>query len=363
MPTCFVTAKDTQFQLNGAAFPVSGVNCYFLAYCNDGSRRQAMTTAKQMGATVIRTWAFWAVEDFVPGGQAFQYFKDGNIVINDGPNGLERLDALIKAAEDLDVKLILPLINYWEALGGMPTYVNWLSPGSDVTEFYRAPALRFAYQTWVNQLLTRRNTITGRSYSDEPAIMAWELTNEARCQISGGRELLLDWINEMSAFVKRLDSKHLLALGDEGFFYKKGSGDLYDGSHGVDWAANLAIPDVDFGTYHFYPQVWGHAHDLNFATRWITDHQTVAAGLNKPAVMEEFGLSLDNINVKSPADRNQWFGRWMQTVRDTGTAGSLLWMLGLNASDTAGYKDPYVIYEPAEVPSIASKEGLPATAN
>ena len=333
MPSPFVAAQDTTFQLNNAPFPVSGVNCYFLAYCNDTSRRAAITTAKAMGATVIRSWAFLAIDNFTPGRVAFQYFKDGNIVVNDGPDGLQRLDALIKAAEDLDVKLILPLINHWEALGGMPTYVKWLSPGSDVTEFYRSPALRAAYQSWVNQILTRRNTITGRLYSEEPAIMAWELTNEARCQTSGGRELLLDWVGEMAAFVKQSDPNHLLSLGDEGFFYKQGSSDLYDGSHGVDWAANLEVNGIDFGTYHFYPQDWGHTKDLDFATKWITDHYNAAAALNKPAVMEEFGLKLDSNKVPNAQARNQWFGQWLSTVKQTGTAGSLLWMLGLNSAE------------------------------
>lgn len=292
-----------------------------------------MAVARGMGASVLRCWAFLDVDEFTPGRVAFQYFKDGRIVLNEGSDGLERLDGLIQAAEDLDIKLILPLVNHWADFGGMPMYVKSLAAGSEVTEFYRSAVVRGAYREWVGQVLNRRNSITGRLYRDEPAIMAWELTNEARCQTEGGREILLEWVCEMAAFVKRHDANHLLALGDEGFFYKKGRGHLYDGRYGVDWAANLAVPEIDFGTYHFYPQHWGYGKRLEFGKRWIEDHERVAAQLGKPAVLEEFGL-------KAMTEKERWLGRWKEMAR----GGSLLWMLGHESSETSGYVDDYVVY-------------------
>jgi mannan endo-1,4-beta-mannosidase len=38
--------------------------------------------------------------------------------------GLERLDALIAAAEEADLRLILPLVNYWKDFGGVPQYLR-----------------------------------------------------------------------------------------------------------------------------------------------------------------------------------------------------------------------------------------------
>jgi mannan endo-1,4-beta-mannosidase len=353
MPSPFVCTDGTRFSLDQRPFSVHGVNCYFLAYCSEQSRRAAMWSAKRMGASVIRSWAFLAIDDFSPGRVAFQYPQNNRLVVNDGPDGLHRLDKLIATAEEIDIKLILPLLNHWNDLGGMPAYVKWFSPGSDVTEFYRAPLLRSLYRNWVHQILTRRNTITGRLYSDEPSILAWELTNEARCQTPGGRDLLLEWTNEMATFVKQRDTNHLLALGDEGFFYQKGRGHLYDGAYGVDWEAILAVDQIDFGTYHFYPQSWGFANDLSFAERWISDHAAAASKANKPAILEEFGLKLDADRVRTAMDRDYWFGQWMTAIRRTGTAGALLWMLGQKSPDTAGYVDDYVVYEVNEIPAIA----------
>jgi mannan endo-1,4-beta-mannosidase len=288
----FITAQGSEFQLNNQPFAVTGFNCYFLAYCSEESRRAAMMRAKELEASVIRAWAF----------PSFQ-------------NGLQGLDALIQAAEDLHLKLILPLVNHWPDFGGMPAYVNSLAPGCNVHEFYRSSVVRAAYQDWVTQVLTRRNSITGRLYSEEPAILGWELTNEARCPVSGGRELLLDWVYEMAEFVKSLDANHLLALGDEGFF----------GQYGVDWAANLAVPEIDFGTYHFYPEAWGKRPE--FGEKWIQQHREVAANLGKPALLEEFG-------IRDASKRARWYPKWP----------GLVWMLGHRGPDTIGYVDDYVIY-------------------
>jgi mannan endo-1,4-beta-mannosidase len=316
-----------QFALDGRAFPVVGVNCYFLGYCSDSSRRSVMDAALRMGANVIRSWAFLDAGPRPPGGVAFQYFENGKVVQDAGPDGLERLDCLIAMAEDCGLRLILPLVNYWKDFGGMPQYLNWLGLDGPVEEFYRSPEARVAYRDWVECVLTRRNTRTGRLYSGEPAIMAWELANEPRCEAARGCDLLLDWIAEMSAFVKSLDSGHLLAAGDEGFLP-----DILD------------VADIDFGTYHLYPSAMGRGNE--FGDIWIKDHVQSAASAGKPTILEEYGL-------QSPADRDQWYPRWLESVDRHGGAGDLLWMLGSAEPDVSGFRDAYTVFDVSEVPAIA----------
>jgi len=345
----FVSRNQTKFSLAGQDFPVAGVNCYFLAYCADLSRRAAMNTAKQMGANAIRTWAFQDAAA-AGGGVAFQYLDNGVIKIDDGPNGLQRLDAVIQTAEQLGLKLILPLVNHWKDFGGMPMYLNWLGLAGDVKLFYESLEARRAYRNWLQHVLTRRNTLTGRLYSEEPSIMAWELTNEARCD--GNRDLLLDWVQEMATFVKQLDGNHLLSLGDEGFFnqhyFAHGKGQLYDGQHGTDFAEILHIKEIDFGGYHFYAQDWGYEKHLEFGEQWVKDHADAGRRAGKPVLMEEYGLKIGDAVVPDAATRNSWFNRWLTAVRDTDTAGSLLWMLGGTEPDTIVFKDDYVVYRPDE---------------
>jgi mannan endo-1,4-beta-mannosidase len=357
MSASFVGAAGTQFILDGNPFPAVGVNCYFLAYCSDASRRAAMLTARQMGAKVIRSWAFLDAAESQPGEVVFQCLENGVITSNDGASGLRRLDALIHAAEELDFKLILPLVNHWPDFGGMPMYLKWLGITGDVSQFYSSLDARHAYRSWLEKILTRRNTITGRRYCDEPSIMAWELTNEARCD--GHRDLLLDWAGEMSSFVKQLDNHHLLALGDEGFIrqgvLRHHGGELYDGRHGTDFAAILDLPDIDFGGYHFYPQNWGYTSDLNFAEKWMQDHAAIGQRRGKPVIMEEYGLKLGDATVPDAAARNEWFGRWLAS-----RPNALLWMLGGSEEDTKGYRDEYFVLNGEEVPAIVAHSSLSA---
>ncbi len=342
----YVRTSGTRFTIGGRPFPVVGVNCYFLAYCSDASRLAVMSAAREIGANVIRSWAFLDVDPRPEGSVAFQYLKDGQIAVDGGPDGLERLDALIQAAEDQGLRLILPLVNHWKDFGGMPQYLKWLGIQGGVEEFYRSPKARDAYRNWVQAVLTRRNTRTGRPYFEEPAVMAWELTNEARCETPGGRELFLDWIDAMSVFVKSLDANHLLAAGDEGFLLHAATSDpLYDGRHGVDGEAILNFGQIDFGACHFYPSAMGHGND--FGDTWIRDHVESGARANKPMIMEEYGL-------ESVAERHHWYPRWLDSVRRHGGAGSLLWMLGGSGPDVGGYRDGYTVLSAAEVPAVVA---------
>jgi mannan endo-1,4-beta-mannosidase len=348
----FVQTEGIRFQVGGQPFPVVGVNCYFLGYCSDASRLDVLTAVKQMNANVIRAWGFLDVANRSSGAPAFQYLNNGQITVDGGPDGLERLDALIAATEAQGLRLILPLVNYWaNPLGGMQVYLQWLGIAGGPEQFYVAAAARTAYQNWVQALLTRRNTRTGRLYSEEPAVMAWELANEPRCETPGGRDLFLNWVSDMSSFVKSLDSNHLLAVGDEGFLQHPATTDpLYNGSHGVDGEAILGIGDIDFGTYHFYPSTMGHPPA--FGDTWIRDHVASGQRANKPAIMEEYGLEL---SASVTADqRDQWYASWLQSVAQAGGAGDLLWMIGGTDADVAGFHDNFTVLSGAEVPAVSA---------
>ena len=124
--------------------------------------------------------------------------------------------------------------------------------------------------------MMRVNPFTGLSYSDDPTVLAWEIANEPRCSgKTGGSGLLTEWLGEMSEFIRVRAPRQLIAAGDEGFSRDRsaGRGWLNDGSQGVDSEAILALPEVYFGTFHLYPDVYAAKADpVPFGREWIERH-------------------------------------------------------------------------------------------
>jgi mannan endo-1,4-beta-mannosidase len=235
-------------------------------------------------------------------------------------------------------------------------YVQWFGL-TDRADFFRHPAPKATYRAWAEHLLLRTNTRTGRQYRDEPAILAWELANEPRCvgrdgdRLPGGVDTLLNWAHEMSSFVKSFDSNHLIAVGDEGWFNRPFAwgNPLYNGAHGVDSEALLALPAIDFGTYHLYPAFAPEASPEAFGTRWIREHLDTAAAAGKPMLLAEFGVKAD-----SPIPRARIVQSWLDEVAASGGAGALLWMIAAARDDGQPYPDydGYTVYSAAELPAL-----------
>ena len=342
----FVRAAGRRFAVNGREIFLAGANCYYLAFVDEPSQRSALELARGMGLNTIRAWAFLDASD---AGKSvwFQTWSDslGRPVLNEGPDGLERLDRAITLAGEYGLRLILPLVNYWADYGGMSQYAQWFGL-SDRSCFYTDSRTREAYKTYAQSLITRVNTFSGRPYCDEPAVLAWELANEPRSPGEG--MLLVDWADEMSRHIRALDSNHLVACGDEGFYRKRfrfGNA-AYNGSRGVDADALLRLPAIDFGTYHLYAAYGGHADPVAFGRRWIRDHARSGKRAGKPVVLEEYGIRAEDAESRAAI-----YAAWLGAVHEYGCAGDLVWGI---AGDVDGVRYPdydgFTLYSAAERP-------------
>jgi mannan endo-1,4-beta-mannosidase len=363
----FVRASGSQFILDSQPFRVAGANNYYVGFESDSMVEPVFDLAVQMGLNALRTWAFLDCGVAAPGavpanakdGVFFQYMNSTTAVpgFNDGPDGLERLDRTIFLAEQKGIRLILPLANYWDDFGGVNQYLQWFGlKGRD--QFYRNADVKKAYQNYVEHLLLRVNTRSGRQYRDEPAILAWELVNEPRCVNAAGNPLpdgidtLLGWVAEMSSFIRRLDTNHLIGVGDEGYFKHNFAfgNSLYNGSFGVDCERLMAIPTIDFGSCHLYADFSPAESPDAFGARWIREHIEAGQRASKPMIIEEYGMKNDSGTAAREAAYEAWLG---QVVASKG-AGALVWMIASAGADGKPYPDydHYTVYSVDETPAI-----------
>ncbi|KAJ6491416.1 CEL4a mannanase [Mycena vitilis] len=338
--TGFVKTSGTRFTLNGAKYTFFGSNAYWLplmGYSN-ADIDHAFADIVASGATTVRTWGFNEVTS--ANGIYFHLWNGKTATVNTGANGLGALDTVIASAKAHGIRLIISLTNNWSDYGGMDVYTaQLLGTGQFHDLFYTDPTVIAAFKSYVQTIVTR--------YANEPTIFGWELANEPRC---GGSNTaasttctpatITTWAKTMSAFIKTLDTNHLVAIGDEGFFNEPGSHNfdfVYQGTLGIDFAANMNISSIDFGTFHMYPGSWGESDTDPWGVQWITDHATVMTSANKPVVMEEFG-------VVSSSTRPTTYSAWYQTVLNTSLTGDLIWQAGSQLTNGPTPDDGYMIF-------------------
>ncbi|OCH95076.1 glycoside hydrolase [Obba rivulosa] len=340
VPTGFVKTSGQNFVLNGETYTLVGANSYWVGLMgySTSDMNKAFSDIAATGATTVRTWGFNEVT--TASGDYYNLWSGSTATVNTGPTGLENFDNVVAAAKANGLRLIVALTNNWDNYGGMDVYVQQILNSADHDLFYTNSEVISAYQSYVKTFVSR--------YVDEPGILAWELANEPRCTGSTGTstgtcttKTITQWIETMSAYIKSIDSNHLVAVGDEGFFNDPSSSDYpYQGGEGIDFNANLNISTIDFGTFHLYPQSWGESEPSTWGSQWITDHSTSQKSANKPVIVEEFG---------STSDQEDVYTAWYSTIISTGLTGDLIWQAGSDLSNGDTPNDGYAIYPGTDV--------------
>lgn len=347
----FIRTGGLRFVLNGNPFFANGFNAYWLtSVASDPSQRykvsNAFGEASSHGLSVARTWAFSdggsTALQYSPGSYNEQMFKG--------------LDFVVSEARKYNIRLILSLVNNYDNFGGKKQYVQWArNQGQNIAsddEFFTNPVVKGFYKNHVKTVLTRVNTFTGAAYKDDPTIFAWELMNEPRCQSDPSGRSIQAWITEMAAFVKSIDSNHLLEAGLEGFYGASSAGSQVNPGFqvGTDFISNNQIPGIDFATIHSYPDQWlSNTNDqgqLAFLNKWLDTHiQDARNVLTKPLLLTEFGKSWKDPGFSSSqrdALFNTVYSKIYWSARTGGaTAGGLFWQLLTEGMD--GYRDGYEV--------------------
>ncbi|KAL2170443.1 hypothetical protein VTG60DRAFT_4823 [Thermothelomyces hinnuleus] len=319
-------AEGTRFSIDGKTGYFAGTNSYWIGFLtNNKDVDTTLDHIASSGLKILRVWGFNDVNSRPsPGTVWFQLLSSSGSEINTGPDGLQRLDYVVESAEKRGVKLIINFVNNWDDYGGMNAYVKAF--GGTKEGWYTNARAQAQFKKYIQAVVSR--------YAKSDAVFAWELANEPRCK-GCSTDVIYKWATDISAYIRSLDPSHMITLGDEGFGLPGDGTYPYQYSEGVDFVKNLKIKDLDFGTFHMYPDSWGVPY--SFANGWIKSHADACKAANKPCLLEEYG-AYARCDIQKP---------WQQTALSLaadGVSGDLFWQWGDQLSYGLSPNDGNTVY-------------------
>ena len=318
-PSGFVQVQGTGFVVDGKPYRFAGANFWYGAYLGaedgvgDRARlRSELDQLKAAGIDNLRVLAMSEASGFRRGVSPAFMTAPGQY----DERLLQGLDVLLDEMRRRDMKAVLYLNNFWQWSGGMSQYVAWATGGTvaahdpdrtgdwngfmqNSARFYAIPQAQAWYRDAIRTVITRRNTVNGIAYVDDPTVMSWQLANEPRPGSNAGGapnfQVYRQWVHDTAGFIRQLAPRQLVSTGSEGAKGSLGEDDYYLLAH--------ASPNVDYLTFHLWPSNWDWMdhHDpaarldsgLETSLAYIDRHVQMAARLGKPTVLSEFGLNRD----------------------------------------------------------------------
>ncbi|KAJ3055426.1 hypothetical protein HK097_010520 [Rhizophlyctis rosea] len=365
----FVTRCGTKFCLDGKPYYFAGANTYdvFTFGSSSGDTETQFMDKKKIdkhfdnlkrnGVMVLRTWMFshetWHGFEPAKGQYSEQQFA--------------LFDYVIDSAKRTGIKLIPVFENYWEAYGGIDKRLEWEGltgghPGR--AKFFnkeQCPGCFTQYKNYVEYALNRVNHYSGVAYKDETAIFAWELMNEPRNQDVSAVEnkegtTLRKWVDEMGAFIKSIDTNHLLGTGLEAHETRL----KFGGDEGNPFIYIHQSPSIDFTSAHPYTdEEWAGPmtlpQTLDHIGQVISDSHEI---VKKPAFIGEFNFHAQGNATK----RAEWWEAVYDLIEDTDAGGSAFWWFSYaNTDPTFGVTngDPILEVFVEHGNTMRTKSGLP----
>ncbi|MGL1956722.1 MAG: beta-mannanase man5E [Colwellia sp.] len=203
-------------------------------------------------------------------------------------NAMVVYDQMIALASEHKLRLILPFIDHWKWWGGREQLAAFYD--EKAADFYKVDSKTYqAYQSIIEQVINRKNTLTGRYYYQEKAIMAWETGNELR-------ESTTAFVTKTAAHIKRLAPNQLVV----------------DGNYLSILESSLIDPNVDIISNHFYTV------NGNNNPETVKKNLTTIAG-KKPYLVGEYGL-------ESPEHLNKVMQAVVNTeIKGAKAVGAFIW--------------------------------------
>ena len=257
-------------------------------------QENAMKTLVRMGLRVVRTWNLPIRKPDEPAAPWHYVLDPGHF----NEEAFKNLDRLLMLANRHKVRVLLDLTaGYGDYLGGVGTYAA--HRGKSRRAFFTDKQIREDYKATVRFVLERVNTLTGIPYKEDKALFAWQFGNEIM-------EANDAWLSEMAAYMKSLDSNHLVAETR----HRPGAPMLVD-------------PNIDLVTRHFYSSYGGLGKGWEGSL--LDDMEKIA--WQRPVFVGEYGPYVDG-KIYTRENVVEKHNAFLQFCIDTpGVVGAMLWSM------------------------------------
>ncbi|MDR1737597.1 MAG: cellulase family glycosylhydrolase [Candidatus Symbiothrix sp.] len=374
----FVKVSNTQLTVGEQAYYFVGTNFWYgaiLGSTGQGGNRERLAKEldlmQSVGITNLRV---------LVGAEGFaQYEKRVRPTLQPEPGVyndslFDGLDYFLNELGKRKMYAVLYLNNTWDWSGGFNQYLewtgrppmpeeannNWRMYCEYAAQYATCEACKELFFNHIRAVLGRTNRYSGLPYSDDPAIMAWQVCNEPRAFSRAAKAPFAQWLRETTALIRSLDANHLISLGSEGVIGCELDTALFETIH--------SDPNVDYITMHIWPKNWNWIDSKNVVgtldagiaatDKYIEQHLHFARKLNKPLVIEEFGYPRDNhlFVLDDPTTaRDRYYAHILQRVRQSASendvlAGSNFWAWGGYARPAHEWWQPWDDYtgDPAQ---------------
>ncbi len=253
-----ITRSGSKLLLNGKPWKAVGPNVYWLgldenvtppagepyyaptraSYPNLGRTTEIMAVTKAMGGTMMRTHTLG-----VSTGNPLSVMPTAGQI---NEQAFDAIDWAVWQAREYGLRLMIPLTDNFDYYhGGKFDFLRWagfnLTRDHDeknpaVQKFYTDAKVVGLFKDYIRALLTHVNSYTNMTYAADPTIFAYETGNELTGPVWKDMDVPVEWIREISRFVKQLAPQKLVV----------------DGTYGVN-SSHLAIEEVDIYSNHHYP--------------------------------------------------------------------------------------------------------------
>ena len=315
-PSPFVKMKDGHFERNGKPYYYVGTNFWYGAILGSegqgGDRQRLLRELDNLKAMGIDNLRILVGSDGEQGvtTKVEPTLQKAPGVYND--TILAGLDYLLMEMGKRQMVAVLYLNNSWEWSGGYGFYLEHAGEGKAprpneagypaymnfVAKFASCEKAHQLFYQYVRDIIGRTNRFTGLRYTDDPAIMSWQIGNEPRAFSQEAKQPFAKWLSEASALIRSLDKNHLISIGSEGSWGCENDMSLYE--------QICSDVNVDYMNIHLWPYNWGWAHERTLrkdlpkscqnTKEYIDEHLRLASRLGKPVVMEEFGFPRDGFS-------------------------------------------------------------------